>query len=96
VPSPAGWREVPCIECGEFVVNINFGDRCPACQRRRVLRARRVSRRVALVATLLSAAWVLTRMPASPLGRWYAGLSVAATYLLVRLIAGRIAMEVLK
>jgi hypothetical protein len=96
VPSPAGWREVPCIECGEFVANINFGDRCPDCHARRVARAQRIARRSALAATGLAAAWVLWRTPTSPLGRWYSGLSVALTYLLVRLIAGRIAMEVLK
>lgn len=95
MPSPAGWREVPCIECGAFVPGIGFGERCPDCLTRRVRRARSLSRRVALVATVIAAAWVLTRLPASPLARWYSGLSVAATYLLVRLIAGRIAMEVL-
>jgi hypothetical protein len=95
MPSPTGWREVPCVECGEFVAGIDFGDRCPACLKRRTQRAAGLARRVALVATALAGAWVVTHLPTSPLGRWYAVLAVPITYLLVRLIVVRFAMEVL-
>jgi hypothetical protein len=95
MPSPAGWREVPCIECGEFVAGINFVERCPACQARRQRRARRLASRVAIVAALLTAAWVIWRLPHTNLARWYAGIGVGATFFLVRVIVRRIAMEAL-
>jgi len=95
MPSPTGWREVPCVECGTFVEGIDFGERCPACLKRRQHRAALVARRVALLATALAAAWVMTHVPTSPMGRWYAVLAIPITYLLVRLIAVRIAMEAL-
>jgi len=95
MPSPTGWREVPCVECGEFVEGIDFGDRCPTCLKRRQRRAAFLARRAALMATALAGAWVVTHLPSSPLGRWYAVLAVPITYLLVRLIVVRFAMEVL-
>lgn len=95
MPSPTGWREVPCVECGEFVAGIDFGDRCPPCLRRRQRKAALIARRAALWATVLAGAWVLWRLPTSPMGRWYAAMAIPITYLLVRTIAGRIAMEVL-
>ena len=95
MPSPAGWREVPCVECGKFVAGINFVERCPDCLARRQRRARRLASRIAIVATILMAAWTLWRLPQTDLARWYAGLGIGATYFLVRLITRRIAMEVL-
>lgn len=95
MPSPAGWREVPCVECGEFVPDIDFGERCPPCFARRKTRATRVARQVALGATLLMGAWTLWTLPSSPVGRWYAALGVPVTYVLVRKIAVRFAMEAL-
>ena len=96
MPSPTGWREVPCVECGEFVAGIGFGERCAACFARRDRRARRIASRVALVATILMAAWTLRRMPTTGAARWYAGLAIAATWFLVRLITRRVAMEALR
>jgi hypothetical protein len=95
MPSPAGWREVPCIECGRFVAGIGFAERCPECLERRKARASRLSGRVAIVATILAAAWVFWHLPNNSLARWYAGVAIGATYLLVRLIVKRIAMEAL-
>lgn len=95
MPSPTGWREVPCVECGAFVAGIDFGERCPACLKRRKHKAALIARRAALLATLLAAAWVMWRPPTSPMGRWYAVMAIPITYLLVRTIAVRIAMEVL-
>lgn len=96
MPSPAGWREVPCIECGEFVAGIGFGERCRACHERRLQRAARLASRTAIAATLLMAAWVFWTLPRTNLGRWYGGVGIGATYLLVRLITKRIAMEALR
>jgi len=95
MPSPAGWREVPCIECGKFVEGINFVERCPECLERRQRKAARLASRAAIVATILTAAWTLWQLPHTALGRWYAGLGIGATYFLVRLITRRVAMEVL-
>ena len=95
MPSPAGWREVPCVECGEFVAGINFGERCQSCLERRQRRAARLASRVAIVATILIAVWVFWKTPNTNLGRWYGGLAIGSTYFLVRLIARRIAMEAL-
>lgn len=95
MPSPAGWREVPCVECGEFVAGIGFGERCRACHERRLRRAGRIASRVAIAATILMAAWTIWTVPHTSLARWYGGLGIGATYFLVRLITKRIAMEAL-
>jgi hypothetical protein len=51
---------------------------------------------VALVATALMALYVWYRVPVEPaLGRIYGAIGVAATYILVRRIVSRIAMEYL-
>lgn len=96
MPSPAGWREVPCVECGEFVRGIGFVERCSPCQARRERRAGALATRAALVAMALMAVWVLRRVPNTSLGRWYAGVGIASTYLIVRFITRRVAMEVLR
>ena len=95
MPSPAGWREVPCVECGAFVEGIDFVQRCPSCHRRRTARATRVARWAALVATVLIGAWVFRRGPATSLMRWTLAAAIPLTYVLVRTIAFRVAMEVL-
>ena len=95
MPSPAGWREVPCVECGKFVAGINFVERCPECLERRTARATNLSSRAAIVATILAAAWVFWHLPNNNLARWYAGVGIGGTYLLVRVIVKRIAMEAL-
>ncbi|HEX3927497.1 MAG TPA: hypothetical protein VHW65_05830 [Gemmatimonadales bacterium] len=58
-------------------------------------RARRVARQAAIVAAVVVAAWNAWHLPPSTLGRLYAGLAVPMTYLLMRVIAVRVAMEVL-
>ena len=55
MPSPAGWREVPCVECGAFVEGIDFVQRCGSCQQRRVKRAMRIARWAAIGPTTQSA-----------------------------------------
>lgn len=94
--SPAGWREVPCAECGTFVEGIEFGERCAACDRRRRRRAERIASRVGIAAALLMALWTLWQAPHARGSRWLAGAAIAATFLLVRFIAKRIAMEAMR
>ena len=95
MPSPTGWREVPCVECGEFVPDIGFGERCPACLKRRVRRATGLARRSALALTLLLAGWTLLHMPSTTMAKWYAMVGIPVTYLLIYVIVRRVAMEVL-
>jgi hypothetical protein len=95
MPSPTGWREVPCIECGEFVPDIAFGERCPACFARRSRRAARLARLCALGLTLLIAGWTMLDLPTATMTKWYAMLGIPVTYLLIYLIVRRVAMEVL-
>lgn len=93
--SRTGSRDIPCVECGECVPDIDFGDRCPTCLARRTAKAARISRIASLGSTLLVGAWTVMTLPVSSTGRWYAALSVPLTYILVRKIAGPIAMEML-
>ena len=83
------------MECGAFVEGIDFVQRCRACQKRRVARASRVARWAGLSATLLMAYWVSSRGPATSLMRWTVLAAIPLTYVLVRTIGFRIAMEVL-
>lgn len=96
MPSPPGWREVPCVECGQRVPDIDFNERCPECTKRRRRRADLVARRVALLAAALAAAWSWSLPPTDPGGQWYAVIAVPVVAVLVYKIAGRVAWEVLK
>jgi len=50
---------------------------------------------VALAATAVTGLYVMLRLPPEPTARLYAGIAVVATYLIVRRIATRLAMEFL-
>lgn len=95
MPSPLGWREVPCVECGKLVEGIDFGERCRSCQARRHSKVNRIARLAGLVAAFLAATWIFLQPATSPAGRWVGIVAVPTTYLLVRLVVGRIAMELL-
>jgi hypothetical protein len=68
---------------------------CPECRWEREARARRLSSRVALAATALMGLYVMLRLPAHSSVRLYAVVAVIATYIIVRRIATRLAMEFL-
>ena len=55
-----------------------------------------MGRRISLAATVLMAAYVALRIPADPMARLYAAIAALATYIIVRRIATRVAMEYLK
>ncbi len=95
MPSPAGWREVPCVECGASVAGIDFGERCRTCQGRRAKRVAVISRRVSLAVAAGVAAWVLTRPVTSPTAQWTGVIVIPVAYVLTHLIVSRFAMEVL-
>ena len=95
MPSPIGWREVPCVECGAFVPDIGFGERCPDCFARRSRRASGIARRSALGLTVVMAGWTLLHLPVGTMARWYALIGIPVTYLLIYLIVRRVAMEAL-
>jgi hypothetical protein len=96
MPSLGGSPEVPCAKCGKRVPRIAWGDLCPDCRWEREGRAKKISSRAALAATLLMGLYVMLRVPADPTARLTSVLAVLATYVIVRRIAGRLAMEFLK
>jgi hypothetical protein len=94
--SLSGLPEVPCARCERRIRGLAWGDLCPDCLAQRKGRARRLANRISLAATLLMAAYVALRVPATPMARLYAGIAVLATYIIVRRIASQVAMEFLK
>lgn len=89
--SPVGWGELPCAECGAYVTGITPGDRCRDCTARRRRAADRLGRLVGLGGTVAYAAWVLIARPTSP--TWLVAMGAPVTYLALRVITGRLAME---
>jgi hypothetical protein len=95
VPSLSGLPEVPCARCERRVRGLRWGDLCPDCLAEREGRARKLARRISLAATVLMAAYVAVRVPAAPMARLYGAIAVLATYIIVRRIVIRVAMEYL-
>jgi hypothetical protein len=54
-----------------------------------------VAHRISLAATALMAAYVAFRLPGDPSSRLYGAIAVLATYIIVRRVAIRAAMEFL-
>jgi hypothetical protein len=77
------------------VAGLAWGERCPACRAGRVARANRIARRISLAATVLVGLYVTFRTPAIPLARIYGVIAVVATYIVVRKIVQRVALELL-
>ena len=94
--SPGGLPEVPCAKCQRRVPGLAWGELCPQCRAERSARASRLANRISLAATALTAAYVALRMPNEPTAHFYGAVAVVATYIIVRRIVGRIAMEALK
>jgi len=96
VLSRSGLPEVPCAKCGRRISGLPWGDLCPDCLAERKRRASRLAGRISLAATALMAAYVALRVPVDPMARLYSAIAVLATYIIVRRIATRVAMEYLK
>ena len=92
---PSGLPEVPCARCGRRLSGLPWGDLCPDCQAERRRRASRLAHRISLAATALMAAYVAFRLPGDPTSRLYGAVAVLATYIIVRRVASRVAMEFL-
>lgn len=95
MPSLSGLPEVPCAKCGRRVPGLAWTGLCPECRWEREGRARRLSSRIALAATALMGLYLVFRLPPDPTARLYGGLAVVVTYVIVRRIASRLAMEFL-
>ncbi len=93
--SPAGSPEVPCARCGTRVAGLAWGDLCPTCRADRTRRASRLAGRISLPATLLVGLYVTLRLPPLPIARFYGLLAVLVTYLVVRKVVQRVALEML-
>jgi hypothetical protein len=94
--SLGGLPEVPCARCGRRVVGLAWGDICPQCRAERSRRASRLANRISLAATLLMGLYVAFRMPHDSMARVYGAIAVLATYIIVRRIVSRVAMEIMK
>ena len=88
-----GSPEVPCARCGERIAGLPWGELCPACRAQRQRRASRLANRISLAATALMGLYVAFRMPPDPMARLYGAIAVLATYIIVRRIAARVALE---
>ena len=93
--SPSGWPEVPCAVCGTRVAGLQWGELCPACRTLRLRRANRIASRISVPATLLVGLYVAFRMPSFPLARMYGVISVLVTYIVVRKVVQKVALELL-
>jgi hypothetical protein len=92
--SPSGWAEVPCAACGTRVRGLAWGEICPDCRARRDSRATRLARRISLPATLLVGLYVIFRVPPDvPYARIYGVIAVLVTYIAVRRVVHRVALE---
>lgn len=87
--------EVPCARCHERVAGLAWGERCPACRKERKRRASRLARRISLAAALVAAVILGLRATPGTDARTWIGIGTLATFLLVRVIAFRLAMEFL-
>jgi hypothetical protein len=96
MPSLGGSPEVPCARCGKRVPRIAWGDLCPECRWQREARARKIASRAALAATAGMGVYVMLRVPADSTARLVSVVAVLATYVIVRVIVNRIAMEMIK
>ena len=96
MPSLGGLQaEVPCVRCHERIPGLPWGERCPACRAERARRARKLARRISLLAALIAALILGFRIPPGPDVRMMIGIGVLGTFLLTRVIAQRLAMEFL-
>ncbi len=96
MPSLGGSPEVPCARCGRRVPGLPWGEICPDGRRELQRRAGRIANRISLVATLLMGIWVGVRLPPDPMARLYGAIAVVATYIIVRRVAGRVALETMQ
>ncbi len=93
--SPSGSAEVPCARCGARVAGLPWGEVCNECRNQRMGRARRLARRISMPATLLVALYVILRVPPLPLARVYGMVAVVVTYIVVRKVVYRVALELI-
>lgn len=93
--SLGGLPEVPCVKCERRVPGLRWGEYCPSCLAERRVRAERIARRVAQGAGLLMVLWVFLRLPNTVTARAWGAVIVAGTYVLVRQITIKLAMEYL-
>ena len=96
MPSLGASPEVPCARCGRRVPGLPWGEYCPECRGQLSRRAARLGTRIALAATLLMGLYVATSMPPEPMARIYGAVAVLATYIIVRRVAARVALETMK
>jgi hypothetical protein len=75
------------------VAGLAWGALCPDCGAERARRASRLASRISLPATLLVGLYVALRVPPIPLARVYGMIAVVVTYIVVRKVVHRVALE---
>ena len=95
MPLLSGLPEVPCAKCQRRIRGLGWGELCPDCLAERKRRASRLAHRISLAATVLMAVYVAFRLPGDLSSRLYGAVAVLATYIIVRRVASRAAMEFL-
>lgn len=87
--------EHECPRCHREV-ELPLGELCTDCKAANEMRARKISRFVALGTTLPYAVYVYLRLPVDPTLRMVSVGTVLAWYVITALVAKRISLEVLK
>lgn len=96
MPSLGAPAEVPCARCGRREPGLPWGEVCAQCRTEVSRRASRIANRISLAATALMGAYVAFQLPPDPMARVYGAIAVLATYIIVRRVSGRVAMEMIK
>ncbi len=93
-PLAPGGDPVPCVQCDRREAGLSWGDFCSVCRRERARRADRLAQRLAIVAALVLAAYLLIwRTPIHFAQRLFAAASVLLVYLVIRRIVSRLLQE---
>jgi hypothetical protein len=88
-----GGEKVPCVQCDRREYGLAWGDYCSVCKERRRRCAEARAQRIAIVAALLMAGYLLWRTPADLGQRIFAGASVLLVYLIIRRVVSRMLQE---
>lgn len=88
-----GGEKVPCVQCDRREYGLSWGDYCSVCREQRRRKAEAKAQRIAIVAALVMAGWLMWRTPPDLKQRAFAAASVLLLYLIVRRVVSRLLQE---
>jgi len=88
-----GGNPVPCVQCDRREVGLGWGEYCSVCREERRREANAKAQRVAIVAAVLMAAYLIWRTPVALGPRIFAAASVFLVYLIIRRVVSRLLMD---